>query len=261
VSHAQSQGYATLSIDRLGNGASSHPDPINVVQGPLQVEIIYQLVQSLRSGTIPSITQSYNTVILASHSFGSILARSVATLHPTDGADAYILTAAGPNVVEGFASALGKFNPRAASQVNPPEFSSLPQGYLLIDPPAIRDALYSYTSDFSQGLLDYDELIPHIFAAGEVLTQDPLESAPSNFTGPVLVVTGRYDQITCGTGNFSAGVAVCGEGDIAGMKTFFPVAREFAVYITDRTGHNLDTHFSAGESFGVVAQWLDGVGF
>ncbi|KAE9381918.1 hypothetical protein N431DRAFT_539450 [Stipitochalara longipes BDJ] len=261
VSHAQSQGYATLSIDRLGNGASSHPDPINVVQGPLQVEILHQLVQSLRSGKIPTIAQAYKTVILASHSFGSILARGLATLQPTTGADAYILTAAGPKVEQGFAAALGIFDVRAASQVNPSQFSDLPQGYLSIAAPAIRDSLYSYPSDFSPGLLAYDEATPHIFAAGEVLTKDALDSSPSNFTGPVFVLTGRYDQIVCGTGNFTASVAVCGNDDVAGMKTFFPKAKDFEIYIPDHTGHNLDTHFSAGESFGVVSQWLDGVGF
>ncbi|KUJ08252.1 uncharacterized protein LY89DRAFT_599986 [Mollisia scopiformis] len=261
VSHAQSQGYATLSIDRLGNGASSHPDPINVVQGPLQVEILHQLTQSLRAGTIPSISQIYKTVILASHSYGSILGRSLATLHPTTGADAYILTAAGPDVEKGFEATLPTFHARAASHVDPLQFDQLPQGYLSIHPPSLRTSLYSYPGDFSPGLLAYDETLTHIFAAGEVIAQAPLESSPSNFTGPVFVLTGRYDQIACGVGNFTASVAQCNISEIGGLKTFFPKAKSFEVYIPDQTGHNLNTHFSAGESFGVVGQWLDNAGF
>ena len=156
---------------------------------------------------------------------------------------------------------MGTFAVRAASQTYPDKFPNLPQGYLSIAPPAIREALYSYPSDFSPALLAFDEGTPHVFAAGEVLASEPLDSKPSSFTGPVLVVTGRYDQIVCGTGNFSAGVAVCGDTEIEGMKTFFPKAGSFGVYVPDRTGHNLDTHFSAGESFGVVQLWLEDVGF
>jgi hypothetical protein len=182
-------------------------------------------------------------------------------LYPTTGADAYILTATSPEITKGFTGALQTFNARAASQVNPFLYSSLPSGYLSIDPPSLRTSLYSYPGDFSQGLLAYDETLPHIFAAGEVLADAPLESSPSNFTGPVFVLTGRYDQIACGVGNFSAEVAECGRGEVEDMKELFPDAREFGVYVPDRTGHNLNTHFSAGESFGVVLQWLIDVGF
>jgi hypothetical protein len=121
--------------------------------------------------------------------------------------------------------------------------------------------LYSYPGDFSPGLLTYDETLPHIFATGEVAAEAPLESSPSNFTGPIFVLTGRYDQIACGVGNFSAEVVECSPSEIENMKEFFPKAKGFKAYVPDHTGHNLDAHFSAGESFGVVMQWLNDVGF
>jgi pimeloyl-ACP methyl ester carboxylesterase len=202
-------------------------------------------------------------VILGTHSYGSVLGRSLATLHPTTGADAYILTALITNET-GISDALATFQARAASQANPFEFSSLPQGYVSITTPPIRDSLYSYPSDFSAGILAYDQVLPHIFAAGEVIAQAPLETSPSNFTGPVMVVTGRYDQIVCGVGNFTKEVADCGIGETsipAGTKVFFPKASNFKAYVPDHTGHNLNTHFSAGETFGAVHQWLEGAGF
>lgn len=36
VRYANAQGYPTLAIDRLGNGRSSHPDPVLVVQAPYE---------------------------------------------------------------------------------------------------------------------------------------------------------------------------------------------------------------------------------
>ena len=36
IAFASKLGYPTLSLDRLGNGDSDHPDPLSVVQGPYE---------------------------------------------------------------------------------------------------------------------------------------------------------------------------------------------------------------------------------
>ena len=41
-------GYATFAYDRLGVGQSDHPDPIQVVQAFIEVEIIHGLAQLFR---------------------------------------------------------------------------------------------------------------------------------------------------------------------------------------------------------------------
>ena len=51
------QGFATLAIDRLGVGKSSHPDPISVVQAPYQRKLYHDIISQLRSNSqlgIPS---------------------------------------------------------------------------------------------------------------------------------------------------------------------------------------------------------------
>lgn len=45
VDYATAQGYPTLALDRLGNGKSSHPDPLLVVQAP------YEYVQRSEDNT------------------------------------------------------------------------------------------------------------------------------------------------------------------------------------------------------------------
>ena len=52
VDAAAEAGYATFSYDRLGIGHSDHPDPLQVVQAPLQVEILHSLISKLRVANI-----------------------------------------------------------------------------------------------------------------------------------------------------------------------------------------------------------------
>lgn len=43
-------GYAPLAVDELGNGASSHSDPVHDVQLPLQMETVYTLIMQIKAG-------------------------------------------------------------------------------------------------------------------------------------------------------------------------------------------------------------------
>ena len=45
VDYAAKRGYMTFSYDRLGNGLSDHPDPLQTVQADLQVAIAHELIQ------------------------------------------------------------------------------------------------------------------------------------------------------------------------------------------------------------------------
>jgi pimeloyl-ACP methyl ester carboxylesterase len=258
VAHAASQGYTTLAIDNLGNGLSDHPDPLNVVQTPIQIDIIRSIVQGLRFGSFSSISQSYEKVIFAGYSYGSIIGRSLATVHPSDGADAYILTATSNNLTA-LANPSFFFAGGAASVVDPSTFKHLPPGYRTF--PGLRDALYSFSPDFDPRILAHDERQPHVFAMGELLS--PEITTASNFTGPVLVLTGRYDQIVCGHANITASAADCGVGKGSNpdmTRVLFPEAK-FESYEPDHTGHNTNLHYSAPESFGAAHKWLESAGF
>ena len=68
VDVAAQAGYTTFSFDRLGNGKSDHPDPIQVVQAPLQVAIAHNLIEKLKGGEIASTT--FSNIVGVGHSFG-----------------------------------------------------------------------------------------------------------------------------------------------------------------------------------------------
>lgn len=60
------------------NVNSPDPDPTNVLQTPLQVEVNHQIIAKARAGTLP-IPQhrSFETIIYGGHSYGSILGNSL----------------------------------------------------------------------------------------------------------------------------------------------------------------------------------------
>ncbi len=89
IKYASERNYATLSIDELGNGNSSHPDPAQFVQPLLQSETIHAIVGQLHEGKAGD--RPYSQVVLIGHSFGSFTSARVAQNHSTDLA-ALILT-------------------------------------------------------------------------------------------------------------------------------------------------------------------------
>ncbi|KAI4172208.1 MAG: hypothetical protein LQ346_008640, partial [Caloplaca aetnensis] len=84
VDTATSAGYATLSYDRLGTGLSDHPDPLQTVQLPLQVELAHQIVQKLRTGSMSGRQFRVSKVVGVGHSLGGALTQAVAAKYPKD---------------------------------------------------------------------------------------------------------------------------------------------------------------------------------
>jgi len=218
------------------------------------------IIQRLRAGSLPYIPK-YQKVILASHSFGSALARLVAQFFPTSGADAYILTATS-NILTGLKEFIAATHAQSASAVKPEQFSHLAPGYQAVSPKSIRDVLYPLDGHYDPKMLQADIDEPHIFAVGEIAAS--AIPVPTNFTGPVLVLTGRQDQIVCGNGNITSLVPDCGVGPGSSpdqARVLFPKASRFDAYVPEHSAHVINTQYSAPEAFGAAHQWLQTVGF
>ena len=241
-------GYATLAVDKLGNGASSHPDPVYDVQLPLQMESMHTLLTQIKSGntSIP-LPSSYTFV---AHSSGSILAATLAQTHPDD-VDALVLTgypAGGANNKGGIPSY--HFLPAALSA--PTRFpADLNPGYLLMNTEYNRTSAFYYAGH-------YDPLIPHLDyltqgnqPIGEGFNLGP-QTQPA-FKGKVLVVTGQKDPAICG---FTP-VDECAYNDtrVRGVGTGFSGNSGFDFYMPP-TGHDLNWHYSAPETYRVVVEKL-----
>ena len=56
-------GYSTLAYDRLGIGNSSHGDPLNEIQAPLEVAALVELTELLRAGTFPGVPTAFKKAV------------------------------------------------------------------------------------------------------------------------------------------------------------------------------------------------------
>ncbi|MDN5749903.1 MAG: alpha/beta hydrolase [Pseudonocardia sp.] len=89
---AAEAGYATASIDRLGNGDSTHPISAAVTVDS-NATALHQVVQALRAGEIEGpegTSPAFDDVALVGHSYGSITSSFAASRY--GGADALVLT-------------------------------------------------------------------------------------------------------------------------------------------------------------------------
>jgi hypothetical protein len=143
VDAAAEKGYATFSYDRLGTGKSTQPDPLQIVQIPLQVEIAHAIIENLKSGQIGGI--AFGQVAGVGHSLGAALTQEVARLHPDD-FDALILTGH-----SNFHQGSGTGFAAAAQQISNtvpdlPKLKGLPNGYFTLAPveQALQFPFYYY---------------------------------------------------------------------------------------------------------------------
>ena len=150
VAAAAAAGYATLAYNRLGLGQSDHPDPIQVVQAPIDVEIQHGLTQLLRNGVMGY--PGFKHVVGTGHSYGSIVQLAQNAKYPSD-VEAAVLTGFVNNVAN-LPFTVAATNPAIAALNNATKFGGLPYGYLVHDTmisvqlPFYRFPFFDYNSQF-----------------------------------------------------------------------------------------------------------------
>ncbi|KAI9801618.1 MAG: hypothetical protein M1825_003297 [Sarcosagium campestre] len=244
---ALSQGYDTLAIDSLGNGASDHPDPIQLVQNPLQRAIIHEIVLKLRRGEIARTT--YNSIIYVGHSYGSATGVRLANEYPSD-FEAVVLTGFSVDSSQVSVALAGAFSP---AQTVSQRFANLPQAYLAIASEDVRTKAF-YSGDGSDLRVAINDFATQgTTTIGELL---PFGSATApNYRGPVFILTGDNDILYCGQSR------TCLPGPkspVPQTRTVFPNANAFSYRLASYAGHSLNNHFSARDSFQSVHEWLTG---
>ncbi|KAI1809759.1 alpha/beta-hydrolase [Poronia punctata] len=271
---ATRRGYWTLAVDRLGQGRSSRPDPVTVVQAPLQTQLLHLLAQKIRKDDILNIgfsqQQHEGKLVYVGHSYGSGLGVHLAAEHPGD-FDGYILT--------GIAAVRENANPRPgsflarwapAAQAFPDRFpASLPSGYLVSTNKSGRRGLYwGAPGDFDAALLERDWASQGTNPLGEVLTVgDYLAALPGvDFDKPVLVADGSADAIFCsdlGSRDLSpANCSLGDEGEIGRTRGWFPgVPPQFlATYRQPHSGHDHILHETGHQLIAYAHDWLESTG-
>ncbi|KAF1948117.1 alpha/beta-hydrolase [Byssothecium circinans] len=255
VDAAAVKGYATFSYDRLGTGKSDHPDPWQVVQVPLQVELAHALVQKVRNGKIGGM--AFQKVVGVGHSLGAALTQGVSRLHPDD-LDAVALTghsAFFEGSGTGFAAAAQQISNTLPDR---PELKELPNGYFTLGPvlQALHFAFFYYPH-FDTKIFTKEFEARHSNAIGETLTLGGIY-LPTNFTKPVQILNGQQDWFYC------QGNCLAGEGDVTAdaLALFYPdrdASKSQAITIPNM-GHNINLHYGRLEAFEKILNFISEAG-
>ena len=269
VDAALAAGYRILTYDRLGTGLSDKPDAYNVVQAPLQLEILRGIISQARSGELLQCARlsnsstapaSFDKIITVGHSFGSFLTTALLATYPNL-TDAAVLTGYIPNnQLANMAITSGGllyaaendptlFSDRGSGYIVPGTRSSLQAGFF-----SMRANTTSGLGGFEPELLDYAFSIRQPTTVGEWVSGGTLNLGPApGFRGPVQFVVGEFDFAVC-------------KGDCRGtyseeaLKIIYPHVSDLKVYLQDGTGHGLTLHRGANVGYKVTLDWLEGNG-
>lgn len=276
INAAAKAGYPTFSYDRLDVGASDHPDPIQIVQAPLQVEIAHNLITLLRQGRLAG--QVFKDVVGVGHSFGSIQPVGVLAKYPKD-FDAVVLTGFSTN-----SSALGltfaDFNSAIAAQNQPARFGGLPNGYLVVNNAISNQFAFFYYPNFDVNGVSFptpprtsieghllifnsgkvflnDDTNKQTYTFGEIFTLTSVIAPSPSFTGPIDAVIGEFDYIfTQGNANYPSNQAA-----LVQLVLFPNASKGSQSYVVPGTGHAINLHYNAGLMFDQVQKFVKANGF
>ncbi|KAK4070661.1 hypothetical protein Trihar35433_5128 [Trichoderma harzianum] len=257
VEAALKAGYSIFTYDRLGVGQSDKPDAYDVVQAPVELEILRQLTLMARNGSLyefaghakPSIPSfkslaAPHKVVHIGHSFGSFLTSAfIARYGPlTDGA---IIT--GYLFTDQLASAGStSFSVEYAATGNPPFNRS--SGYVVAQRDGIQNIFFGGNpkTAFTPELLDYGISIKQPVPIGEFASAFSLLGNPGpSFRAPVQFLLPELDFYIC-------------RGDCRGLANMtelnatYPHATKIEVALQPNTGHALPLHNNATAGFQLI---------
>jgi hypothetical protein len=127
IDAAAKAGYTTFAFSHLGTGNSAHPDGIQIVQIPLQIQIAHELILLVRSSALAS--TPFKHVIGIGHSYGSQQTNAISSLYPTS-LDALVLTGFITNGA-GEPVFLSDLNRIIANKADPARFHGIPNAYII----------------------------------------------------------------------------------------------------------------------------------
>jgi pimeloyl-ACP methyl ester carboxylesterase len=203
---ANKAGFATLAIDRIGSGRSSHP-----LSTKITIEsnafTMHQVVQAIRRGEITAPGgKQFHTVVYVGHSYGTAVGWLLATDYDKD-IDVAVFTGGAHNgTVTTFPLVYGSLYPAALD----PEFAGdgLDPGYLTTLP-GTRDKFLYKPARFNPAVVEFDEKTKSTYTATEAATGLQGVLRPLDIRVPTLLVVGELDSLACKE-NFDAVPTVTG---------------------------------------------------
>jgi pimeloyl-ACP methyl ester carboxylesterase len=241
-------GYATLALDRLGTGRSSHP-----LSGTLtydaHVDTIHQVIEAARRGELGD---RFHKVVLVGHSYGSLIAYGIAGRYQD--IDALVATGAShtPDFL-GLALTLGVnshpalLDSKFAGRLLDPLYVTTNRG--------ARHVFY-YKPNADPRVVEKDEELKDLTNLAEVVTAPMLDrvgDVSEQINIPVLTVIGQNDRFNCG-----AAAADCSSSEALAdseREHFGPTAVVEAAVIP-HAGHALNLELSRTLAWSRISDFL-----
>ncbi|KAF2482664.1 hypothetical protein BDY17DRAFT_251478 [Neohortaea acidophila] len=231
-------GFATLAYDRLGIGESQHGDPLNFVQSWIQMATLESLSNMLREGSIQGIPK-FEKVLHVGHSFGSIQTVGVLKMDPNVWDGVALTGYSTQSLYFDFFELASDF---VEAQPLIPEY---PLGYLAPGGTAALEEDLLGPNEFDPTILPFLASTGAPPTVGEFLTLTAGSAAdgpPTEFTGPVLVISGQNDLPFCG-GNCDQ--SFTGYPTLpAAAQRLFPNASAYQTVIVPGSGHGLNLQYT-----------------
>jgi pimeloyl-ACP methyl ester carboxylesterase len=249
VRYADAAGYATLDIDRLGTGASSHPPP-GVLNAQTEAYTVHQIVTDLHAGRLAR--TRFGKVMLVAHSYGSEIAlNEAATYQDVAGVISSGWLTAGN--LAGHLTVRGSYEPVS----DDPTFASLPAGYMTTKPDAKGPDFYNMSAA-SASVIAEDNTLRQTVTTGEVVSvADPIPAPTTrNIHVPVLIAVGQDDSLNCNA--TTPGLSCANAAAIMARESanYAPQACLQAFVLPD-AGHSINLHPDAPEWFLAADAWSD----
>jgi pimeloyl-ACP methyl ester carboxylesterase len=238
-------GVATLNLDRLGIGASSHPDSSDV-DIESHIFIYHQLLSAARSGALGV---AFDKVVVVGHSYGSVIAYGVGNRYPAQ-VDGVIITGLqhefDPAFMREFWGQLHPANEEGG------RFAGLDSGYLTSRPG--QRHLYYRSEATDPDVIAFDEATKETFTMPDARTFPPVMAESKGIRAPVLDVIGEYDRWFC------AGQPCSGPNSTASRsRGSYADQICFEQFVIPGAGHDVNVHHESHRWFAVAAEWTNRV--
>lgn len=253
---AAKAGYATLALDRIGSGTSTHP-PSVFVDIDSNATAIHQVVQALRAGAIasPTTPTKFKQVVLVGHSYGSMTSWFEASRYQD--VDALVITSATHNVHE--LTSAASIESAHYPAVLDPQFANttLDPGYVTSMPGKRYDQYYA-PADVDLGIVARDEATKGTFTQSEVYNYPVVFRTHLDIRAPVFLIIGSLDGIFCSQIAVDlAAPCQTSAALIANERPWYgPGVPSMDAHIVQGAGHDLNAMYSSQQTFNAVTQWL-----
>ncbi|KAI1262344.1 hydrolase [Xylariaceae sp. FL1019] len=226
-------GFATLAVDLVGAGKSTHPDGLLEAQIEVFVQTLHDIIQQLRTTTL--LGKTFSQIAYVGFSVGAIVGNGIADRYPND---VDMLLFLGITWMKDYIYPVFMAGGQtAAAKVNPRKWGKLEE-YYQTQPSILGREMSLYSGDYETGALEMDHAMRDTDTLGAAVAFPFHLVTATNYTGPVFLGIGENDGIFCG--------GSCGDMPY-GVLGRFPQASLHKVKIYPRAGHALVFHQCARE--------------